>query len=89
MDLSVALNVFRVLGIVIVVMAFFRKLYVCKKYHYQCTKCSTAYKPVGFMQNIIEIELWGKRKLKCPQCKTWEWAVLIKSGLPLQQTHNQ
>ena len=88
MDLSVALNVFRVLSIVIVAMVFFRDLYIIKKYHYQCTRCSTSYK-IGFMQNLIQIQLWGMRKLKCPQCKTWEWAVLIKSGLPLQQAHNQ
>ena len=88
MTLSVVLNIFRGLGIVVVAMAFFRGLYICKKYHYQCTKCSTSYK-IGFKQNLTQIQLWGKRKLKCPQCKTWEWAVLIKSELPIHQTLNQ
>jgi len=63
----------------IIIFALPPHIYLYKKYHYICPKCSTSFKPT-FWQSFAGINRNERRMLKCPYCNKRQWVTTMKDS---------
>ena len=66
--ISIIVSIVSVLGI---------HLYLQRRYHYICPKCSTKFKPT-YLRSLVAINAANYRKMRCPNCNNCDYMETLR-----------
>ena len=55
-------------------------VYIYRRYHYVCPKCSASFKPKTFPRSLVALNGGDMRRVRCPECGLREFMAAVKDG---------